>query len=339
MKKIKMLRGCVATAAVFSFLFLAACSGDSSTSSDDFSDSSSSVIPGIDPESSSGSAQSSSSKDELKSSSSGKDESSSSSRHSPLDGESSSSSIGEVVSSSSSVEQNCSAFLDGETGWSWNVPKECRFNPDIDYGTMTDPRDNKVYKTIKIGDQVWMAENLNYSDSVKTPILLKRCWCYNNRTENCAVAGRFYTWVAAIDSVALYDGGNGVDCGYGKTCTLPTKVQGICPDGWHLPTETEWESLFKAVGGSSTAGSELKSTSGWNGGNGKDAFGFSALPTGYRGYYGDYSFEGGGAYFWSSTEIESGNANGISLRYDEGSAGLNSSTNKDLGRSVRCLQD
>lgn len=204
---------------------------------------------------------------------------------------------------------------------------------------MTDPRDNKVYKTIKIGDQVWMAENLNYSDSVKTPILLKRCWCYNNRTENCAVAGRFYTWAAAIDSVALYDGGNGVDCGYGKTCTLPTKVQGICPDGWHLPTETEWESLFKAVGGLSTAGSKLKSTSGWNGGNGKDAFGFSALPTGYRGYYGDYSFEGGGAYFWSSTEIESGNANGISLRYDEGSAGLNSSTNKDFARSVRCLQD
>jgi len=72
-----------------------------------------------------------------------------------------------------------------------------------------------------------------------------------------------------------------VDCGYGKICTIPAKVQGICPDGWHLPTRTEWNALFTEVGGKSTAGKILKSQTGWDG-NGTDEYGFSALPAGGR---------------------------------------------------------
>ena len=77
-------------------------------------------------------------------------------------------------------------------------------------------------------NQVWMAENLNYADSVTTPSLVGKNWCYGNKVENCDVAGRLYTWTAAIDSVALYDGGNGVVCGYGMACTLPARRLKSC---------------------------------------------------------------------------------------------------------------
>ena len=185
------------------------------------------------------------------------------------------------------------------------MPKEARLNPEIAYDSMIDPRDGQIYKTVKIGEHVWMAENLNYVDSVKTPSLLGRSRCYKYMAKNCAVAGRFYTWGAAIDSVALYDGGNGEVCGSGETCSLPAKVQGICPPGWHLPDSTEWNTLFTEVGGRSTAGKALKSRSGWNvNGNGTDAYGFSALPTGDWSLDNDLFFSDGGyeANFWSATE-------------------------------------
>ena len=205
-----------------------------------------------------------------------------------------------ALSSSSAGEVDCSALLDGETKWNWDVPKECRLNPEITYGTMTDERDGKTYRTVTIGDQVWMAENLNYADSTKTPSLKGKSWCYNNVAANCDVAGRLYTWAAAIDSVKLAtDAENPLDCGYGKTCGLSGKVQGICPSGWHLPSESEWNTLFTKVGGKDVAGTKLKSQSGWhNNGNGDDAFGFSALPAGFNNS-GDYYRGGRGAHFWS----------------------------------------
>ena len=230
-------------------------------------------------------------------------------------------------------------------GWSWDVPKEARLNPEITYGTMTDSRDGKVYRTVTIGTQTWMAENLNYADSAKTPSLKGKSWCYNDVTKNCDVAGRLYTWAAAIDSVKLAnDAENPLDCGYGKTCGLAsagsaTLVQGICPDGWHLPSQAEWNDLFTAVGGQSTAGTKLKSQSGWySSGNGIDAFGFSALPAGYRGDYGDFHGGGYSALFWGSTESYSYYAYDMYLDYDYGSAGLGD-YGKHYGFSVRCLRD
>ena len=83
--------------------------------------------------------------------------------------------------------------------WEWDVPKEVRFNKEIDYGVMTDNRDNKVYKTVKIGSQVWMAENLNYYDSATMP-LDEMSSCFNDKDENCDVGGRLYNWNAVSRS-------------------------------------------------------------------------------------------------------------------------------------------
>lgn len=224
-------------------------------------------------------------------------------------------------------------------GWSWDIPKEVRLNPDITYGTMTDSRDGKSYKTVTIGTQTWMAENLNYADSVTTASLKGKSLCFKNVAKNCDLAGRLYTWAAAIDSVKLAnDGRNSLDCGYGKTCGLSGTVQGICPSGWHLPSRDEWDTLITAVGGSSTAGAVLKSTSGWSSyegvsGNGTDAFGFSALPAGSW-----PSSEGVDAYFWSSTEFDSYYAYSMYLLDDYDYVYLVSDS-KFYRFSVRCLKD
>lgn len=235
-------------------------------------------------------------------------------------------------------------------GWSWNVPKEARLNPDITYDTMTDNRDNKVYKTIKIGSQTWMAENLNFDPGQGGSGETKYdwSWCFKDVAANCAVAGRLYTWAAAIDSVKLAtDVDNPQDCGFQKTCTLPAKVQGICPNGWHLPTKTEWQALFTAVGGQDNAGKVLKSQTGWyRNGNGTDAYGFSALPAG-QGDHGNFNYDAGhDAIFWSATEYDSGNAAFdigsayyVRLYHDEDRAGGPAICGKYYGFSVRCIKD
>ncbi|MCQ2104295.1 MAG: fibrobacter succinogenes major paralogous domain-containing protein [Fibrobacter sp.] len=226
--------------------------------------------------------------------------------------------------------------------WTFDVPKEARLNPEITYGTMIDKRDNKTYKTVKIGTQVWMAENLNYADSIKTPSLKGNSWCYDNKAENCDVIGRLYTWAAAIDSIALAnDSDNPQTCGYGKDCTLPAVVQGVCPSGWHLPINDEWQTLFASVGGEDKAGVALKSSSGWyNNGNGTDAYGFFALPAGYRDNYGNFYYAGYIAFFWSASQVMnfSYDAYYMYLIYGNEDASMNRYS-KGYGFSVRCLQN
>ena len=185
-----------------------------------------------------------------------------------------------------------------------------------------------------------MAENLNYADSAKTPSLLKRSWCYDNEPKNCDEAGRLYTWAAAIDSVKLANDADGPqECGFEKTCMKLANVQGICPPDWHLPTRVEWYILFTAVGGQSTAGKVLKSQSGWHdNGNGTDAFGFSALPSGYRSNGGSFNSDGEYAYFWSATESNRISTYYMYLDYYHELADL-LNLNKLLGYSVRCVKD
>ena len=232
----------------------------------------------------------------------------------------------------------------------FDVPKEFYLNPDITYGTMTDKRDNKVYKTVKIGDQTWMAENLNYAYLQRTSELDSSSFCYNDSVEYCAKYGRLYTWAAAIDSVALAtDADNPQDCGKDKSCTLPEKVQGICPEGWHLPRYAEWKTLFGEVGNNTT---NLKSQTAWyiDGsaiikGNGTDTVGFSALPAGYKEYgesdykYGASDYSGWySVCFWSSKQSGDGYALNMCLGSYGGITDVSTGDRGDA-YSVRCLKD
>ena len=272
--------------------------------------------------------------------------SSSSPRNDSLSSSVITSSSSEAPQSSSSETMQSSSSADVNSSSSENELSSSS-EMGIIYGTMTDSRDGNTYKTVKIGEQVWMAENLNYADSVKTPSLKENSWCYGNVAANCEKYGRLYTWAAAIDSVKLAnDVMNPLDCGYGKTCDFSGTVQGICPSGWHLPSRDEWNTLITAVGGDSKAGTALKSTSGWtslNGvsGNGTDAFGFSALPAGYRDRHGHYYSERSYAEFWTSTEdAEDGSYNAYDMSiFVETYASLNVSSSKPYGYSVRCLKD
>ena len=202
-------------------------------------------------------------------------------------------------------------------------------NPaDVVVGSMKDSRDGQKYKTVKIGKQTWMAQNLNYKTA--------NSFCYESSAENCEKYGRLYLWSAAMDSVGAWST-NGKDCGDLTSCSPTDPVRGVCPKGWHLPSNTEWETMLIAVGGVSTAGKVLKSTSSWNG-NGTDDFGFSALSAGYRFVRGDYDLEGSKTYFWSSTEKDNNRAISMSLNGNDDNAFLNGNY-KFLGFSVRCLKD
>ena len=210
------------------------------------------------------------------------------------------------------------------------TPQSSDSETSVSTGTMTDSRDGQTYKTVTIGTQTWMAQNLNYETA--------NSYCNNNDASNCTKYGRLYTWAAAMDSAGTWSA-NGKGCGYNKTCSPTYPVRGVCPDGWHLPTQAEWNTLFTAVGGSSTAGKMLKSTSGWNSsGNGTDAYSFSALPAGYRNGSGGDNLGGSYAGFWSSTEDGSYNAYFMNLYYGNGNAYLNI-LNKYDEFSVRCLKD
>ena len=322
MKKIFIAMGLVA----FAFV---GCGDDSSSSpgpndepgvessfSAERDESSSSVIPGRDPESSSEKVKSSSSdtRSEAEQSSSSEKTGKSSSS---VDGLSLSSAV-LAVSCKTETEDNC------------------------EYGSLTDERDGKTYKTVKIYNKWWMAENLDYADSVKTPSLKGKSWCYANNLENCAKYGRLYTWAAAIDSVKFAtDAENPQDCGNGKSCKniLPDVVQGICPDGWHLPDYDEVSKLLPDVGGYSIAGTVLKSRSGWNdGGNGKDVYGFNVLPAGIRLDNGSFDGVGEGTDFWSATEQDPETAHTLYFYYEYEYAGVNF-YEKNYAFSIRCVMD
>ena len=244
--------------------------------------------------------------------------------------------------SSKAKSSSSSAKSSSSVASSSSVPEGFIDPSTVVKGTMTDERDGQTYKTVTIGTQIWMAENLNYaytgvpynysgntSDSTS--------WCYGDNPANRTKYGRLYTWAAAMDSVGTWST-NSKGCGYGTRCSPTYPVRGVCPEGWHLPDTTEWHTLFTAVG-KSTAGTMLKSTSGWNGsGNGTDAYAFSALPAGGRGGNGHFNYEGNNAYFWSSTDDNSYYAYSMILYYNGDYAGLDDG-NEGYGFSVRCVKD
>jgi len=177
--------------------------------------------------------------------------------------------------------------------------------PEGTEGSMTDSRDGLTYKTIVIGKQTWMAENLNYD--------AENSLCPKGTSANCTKYGRLYTWPVA------------------KTA---------CPSGWHLPSRAEFVTLIEAVGGDDSAGTKLKSTSGWyKDGNGTDDYSFSVLPAGGKSGSGYYIFEGQNAYIWSSTDSDSYSAYYLYLGFDFGKALLSNDNAKDYWFSVRCVKD
>jgi uncharacterized protein (TIGR02145 family) len=145
-------------------------------------------------------------------------------------------------------------------------------------GTFEDGRDYQTYKAVKIGDQWWMAQNLNFRSSINVTDTVGVC--YDSSTANCANYGRLYTWADL------------------------SNVQGSCPTGWHVPSRTEWETLINTVEavpgvGTGNAATALGSKTGWTSGNGTDIFGFTTLPAGEF-VVNAFGGLGAGTMFWST---------------------------------------
>ncbi len=214
------------------------------------------------------------------------------------EGDPSSTSLSSDKAQSSSSEQNTSSSSDAVQSSSSEAPE---LPAEITYGTLTDDRDGKTYKTVVIGKQTWMAENLNFETRFS--------YCYENNDENCAKYGRLYKWEFAMEA---------------------------CPAGWGVPSLEEFQVLVATVGGLPIAGKVLKSTEGWkDGGNGTDEYGFSALPAGYM--QEDSTFHNVGEYaqFWST----SGTTKMYQLEFffDRDSSYL-FGIYREYGLSVRCLK-
>lgn len=152
----------------------------------------------------------------------------------------------------------------------------------------TDPRDGQTYALATIGDQCWFAENLNYTPTAGSS------WCYDDNSANCDIYGRLYDWSTLMN-------------GASSSNTNPSGVQGLCPTGWHVPSDSEWTQLTDFLGGELLAAGEMKTTTGWVEPNvSSNSSGFSALPGGGRSFNtSSFLFIGETAVFWSSTETSS----------------------------------
>ncbi len=212
-----------------------------------------------------------------------------------------------------------------------------------------DSRDWKNYTTVQIGTQCWMAENLNIGtmidgtgEQTDNPTIEK--YCYDNNTSNCDTYGGLYQWAEIVQYMN------------GATNTtswdpVPTgNVQGICPHGWHLPTDEDWKTMEMVLGMSQSEadnngwrgtdeGEKMKSTNGWyNNGNGTNSSGFTALPGGGRTIDGSFGYLGETGSWWSSSEISGTLAwfRLLGYSYDRVYRYYNL---KAYGFSVRCLKN
>ena len=207
--------------------------------------------------------------------------------------------------------------------------------------SLFDIRDMKVYATVKLGTQCWMAENLSVGtringNSNQTDNGIIEKYCYDDLESNCDIYGGLYQW----DETMQY--------------SMQQGVQGICPPGWHVPSDEEWKILEGTVDsqygvGDSEwdatgwrgydAGETLKSTNGWSySGNGTDLYGFTALPGGYRGDTGSFNHLGNHGLWWSSTENNGSTTWTRNLHYGNVKVARNGRSKTD-GYSLRCLKD
>ena len=192
-----------------------------------------------------------------------------------------------------------------------------------------DPRDKQVYKTVQIGEQRWMAENLRFK--------LKGTECYNKQEVNCEELGRLYTWAAAMRLVDYYNSTS--------ITKLKKRVHDVCPTGWHVPTNKEWKKMKYYVGKtgkSDGVGISLKSKDGWDRELrlpfGSDEFGFNAIPAGEKYFIGEFMDKGASAQFWAATEYDAFGAYFWRLTYDSKSFDKILDA-KENAVSVRCVED
>ena len=192
--------------------------------------------------------------------------------------------------------------------------EKTQFNPDIHYGEMIDMRDHKVYKTVNIGTQTWMAENLDFADTLAYPALKTGMKCYENDPANCDKNGRLYARGIAFDTLRIYSNGvkecfatiNGYTYKGGGECNYSYPVRGICPEGWHIPSGNDWRILFLNY---TSAEQMIAKDSG-----GTDIHGLSVLPVGYWGENFYYSKAYNAVFFWHVQSSKAGTA-GNAVRF------------------------
>ena len=199
-----------------------------------------------------------------------------------------------------------------------------------DGGTLTDSRDSTQYPLTLIGEgekqQCWMAKNLNYGTRIagtseQTDNAVVEKYCYDDTESNCTTDGGLYQWDEAMQ--------------YSTT----TGAQGICPSGWHIPTDDEYKTLEKNLGMSQ---SDADAT-GWRGTNEGTKLkvggssGFEGVLAGYRGTDGLFHYRGTYAYFWSS--LDSGSSAWSRYLYSNKTTVYRVANNKLYGFSVRCIKD
>lgn len=192
--------------------------------------------------------------------------------------------------------------------------------------------DGNIYNTVVIGTQTWMKENLKttkYGDGTAIPSVTSNsswtglstpayCW-YDNNSGYKDQYGAYYNWYS-VDAPS-----NG-----GKN---------VCPNGYHVPSDADWNILDNQLGGSTIAGTSLKSTTGWCvNGNGTNSSGFNGIPAGARTYDFGSFVAGCGATFWTCTPVDSNYVRCIELNYSYGNI-LHKVNNRRNGYSIRCVKD
>jgi len=223
------------------------------------------------------------------------------------------------ASSSSVVSSSSSRASSSSLASSSSVQSEIVYGDPVTY-------EGETYETVVIGTQTWFKRNLNY--------YVIGSKCYDNDENNCDKYGRLYDWATAMGLDATC---NSSIC----ASQIQTEHKGICPQGWHIPSNADWDILNNFVGGAETAGTKLKATSGWgwySDGNGTDDYGFSALPGGYGGSDGNFSLAGSYGDWWSASESSSDSADDRGMYYFSGDTNWYYGYKSYLF-SVRCLQD
>ncbi|PWJ70105.1 MULTISPECIES: FISUMP domain-containing protein [unclassified Fibrobacter] len=258
------------------------------------------------------------------------------------------------LNGSSAYEQAVAAgYVGTEEEWETTIAKRINQDHFVDF------RDGHEYRTVKVGDQVWMAENLNYRYLQETEDFDSSSFCLNGLPENCDKYGRLYFYSAAIDSAGVLDDVEYV-CGNGLSCEdeMPEMVRGICPEGWHLPDTTEFRQLVNFVDASDNQFKDvagLKSAYGWiyrethiagqkviYGGNGTDIYGYEAYPAGHGsldlGATLKYENEGTDGFFWTFNPEVDDPTKAHQVRFTQ-YYGIFGAMAKSDAASIRCVKD